>query len=316
MPRRVLVGLLVVLALAALLPLTGERYYLQLGTKILILGLFAMSLDLLVGFTGLVSLGHAAFFGLGAYGFAVLARDGDPVTLWQALAASLGLAAAAALVIGWISIRTSGVYFIFLTLAFAQMVYYFLFESPRFGGDDGIFIFARPEVTLGGRPLFDLADEAVLYWFVLGIVAAGYALLHTVLQAPFGRVLEGIRENEHRMRAMGYATARYKLAAFVLAGTLAGLAGLLEAIHTEFVNPAYLNWHQSGLLLMMVLLGGMGRLYGALLGAATLVLLESYLPDLSEHWRLPLGGIIIAVVLFLPQGLAGLRLPRRRAADG
>lgn len=298
--------LLLALVILALFPLFGSGFYVGLMSRVLILAIFAMSLDLLIGFTGLVSFGHAAFFGVGAYALAIAFREATIIPIWQALPLSLGAAALAALVIGWISIRTTGIYFIMITLAFAQMVFYFLFESPRFGGDDGIFIFMEPVFMVGSEDILHLGRSNNFYYFALSCLVIAYLFLAMILRAPFGRVIKAIRANEHRVSALGYATNRYKLVSFVIAGTLAGLAGFLEAAHTGYINPAYLSWHESGIAIAIVILGGMGTLYGPVLGAMTVVLLQTFLPELTPHWQLLFGGILIAVVLFLPHGLVSL----------
>jgi branched-chain amino acid transport system permease protein len=303
--KRFLPLLLALLALA-LFPLFGSSFYVGMLTRILILAIFAMSLDLLIGFTGLVSFGHAAFYGVGAYAFAIAFQDAGVIHLWQALPLSLAAAALAALVIGWISIRTSGIYFIMITLAFAQMFFYFFFESPRFGGDDGIFLFLKPVLTVGSQDLLKLEKENNFYYLTLTCLVLAYLCLVMILRAPFGRVITAIRANEHRVRALGYATNRYKLVSFVLAGTLAGLAGFLEATHTGYINPAYMSWHESGVVIAIVILGGMGTLYGPIIGAFIVVLLQNFLPELTSHWQLLFGGILIAVVLFLPNGAASM----------
>jgi branched-chain amino acid transport system permease protein len=290
----------------ALFPVIGDDYYIGLLTKIMILAIFAVSLDLLIGYTGLVSFGHAAFFGIGGYVLAIFFQDADSINYWVALALVIGCTGAVALVIGWICIRTSGVYFIMLTMAFAQMFYYFFFESPHFGGDDGIFLFNKPEVTLGSMTLFDLEDEHTFYYFVLAWLVGIYLILSMILRAPFGQVIVAIKANEQRVKALGYPTQHYKLVSFMIAGTLAGLAGFLEAAHTGYVTPAYMSWHESGMVMVIVILGGMGTLFGPIIGAFVVVLLQDFLPDLTEHWQLLMGAIIIAVVLFLPKGIAGL----------
>jgi branched-chain amino acid transport system permease protein len=193
-----------------------------------------------------------------------------------------------------------------LTMAFAQMFYYFFFESPHFGGDDGIFLFNKPEVTLGSMTLFDLEDEHTFYYFVLAWLVGIYLILSMILRAPFGQVIVAIKANEQRVKALGYPTQHYKLVSFMIAGTLAGLAGFLEAAHTGYVTPAYMSWHESGMVMVIVILGGMGTLFGPIIGAFVVVLLQDFLPDLTEHWQLLMGAIIIAVVLFLPKGIAGL----------
>jgi len=306
--------LLFVLGLALCFPLVYEGFYIEVLTHIMIIAIFAMSLDLLVGFTGLISLGHASFFGIGAYCLAIFFGQLDSFSLWAALPVSLAGAALVAVLIGWISIRTSGIYFIMITLAFAQMFYFFFFESKRFNGDDGIFMLAKPEVKLGSLQLMDLGDEVTFYYFTLGILVAVFLFLIMIIRAPFGQVITGICVNEPRVRSLGYATQRYKLVSFVIAGTLAGLAGFLEAVHTGFITPSYLSWHESGAILVVVILGGIGTFYGPVFGAAALVLLEDFLPDLTDHWKVLLGVIIILVVLFLPNGISSLsgKLFRRR----
>jgi branched-chain amino acid transport system permease protein len=312
--KLVWVFLLFVLGLSLLFPSYGEEYYIELLTNIMIIAIFAMSLDLLVGFTGLASLGHAAYFGIGAYCPAIFFGQLDQFSLWTALPVSLAGAALAAVIVGWISVRTSGVYFIMLTLAFAQMFYYFFFESKYFNGDDGIFMLAKPEVNLGSLQLMDLGNEVTFYYFTLGILVAVFLFLIMIIRAPFGQVITGICANESRVRSLGYSTQRYKLVSFVIAGTLAGLAGFLEAVHTGFITPSYLSWHESGAILVMVILGGIGTFYGPIFGAAAFVLLEDFLPDLTDHWKLLLGTIIILIVLFLPNGISSLsaKLFRRR----
>ncbi len=307
---------LVALALLAGFPWVGGEFYVDLVLKLMILALFALSLDLLVGYTGLISFGHAAFFGLAGYVLAMVTPDSGPVTLWFAVACCLAASAAAALVIGWFSVRTSGVYFIMITLAFAQMLYYFFSESSAFGGSDGLFVSFRPVAVIGPMVLFDLDDPLVFYYFVLATLVAGYGALATILRAPFGHVLRGIRINEGRTRALGYPTQRYKLVSFVIAGALAGLAGFLEAVHTGYVSPGHLSWHESGTLLMVVILGGRGTLYGPVLGAFAFGLLRNGLQDITEHWLLLMGLFIVGLVLFMPGGIAGLadRLIKRRGA--
>ncbi len=298
-------------ALLALLlfPVLGSEFYVGLLSRIIILAIFAMSLDLLIGYTGLVSFGHAAFFGIGGYALAIAFQDAAVIHLWQALPLSLAAAALAALVIGWISIRTSGIYFIMITLAFSQMFFYYFFESPSYGGDDGIFLFFKPVLMLGSTDLLKLDNEINFYYFVLTCLVGSYLFLLMVLRAPFGKVITAIKANEHRVCALGYSVNRYKLVSFVFAGTLAGLAGFLEGAHTGYVNPSYMSWHESGVAIAIVVLGGMGTLYGPVLGAFIVVLLQDFLPSLTEHWQLLFGGIIISVALFLPHGAISL-LPR------
>lgn len=310
MTRRALPWLALAAILLLLFPLVAEKFYLQLVTKIMILSIFTLSLDLLVGYTGLVSLGHAAYFGIAAYSLALTAPAGDPANLWLTLPIALAASAAAALVVGALVVRTSGVYFIMVTLAFAQMAYYFFHDTRVAGGSDGIYVNARPDAMLPG---LDLGNDLHFYYLVLVALVLVFALLATILRSPFGRALQGIKANEQRMRALGFATLRYKLAAFVLAGTIAGLAGYLAAAKEGYVNPEMMAWHQSGAVLMMLILGGMGTLFGAVVGAFSYVLLQEWFSALTKHWQLLMGGFIVAAVLLFPQGLVGLpRLLRRQ----
>lgn len=308
--------LLAAVAGLALFPFASDEFYLELFTHIMVLGIFAMSLDLLIGYTGLVSFGHAAFFGLAGYLLAIITPESEAMSLWVSLPVCLAGVALAALAIGWFSVRTSGVYFIMITLAFAQMAFYYFNENVALGGSDGMFIFTKPSVGVAGFEIIDLGDPTTVYYAVLASLVACYLLLSMVLRAPFGRVIKAIRVNEHRTRALGYDTRRYKLAAFVIAGTMAGYAGYLEAVSTGIVSPGHLSWHQSGLVLILVILGGMGTLYGPVLGAFVLVLLHDQVQDVTVHWQLVQGIFVILVVLFLPHGIAGLvaRLARRDAA--
>ena len=309
LPWWVLLGV----ALLALFPAVAEQFYLQLVTKIMILSIFVLSLDLLVGYTGLVSLGHAAYFGVAAYTLALAAPAADPANFWLTLPLALAASALAALAIGALVVRTSGVYFIMVTLAFAQMVYYFFHDTRVAGGSDGIYVNARPSL---GIAAIDLAHDLHFYYLVLVLLAAVCVLLAIILRSPFGRALQGIKANEQRMRALGFPTLRYKLAAFVLAGTLAGLAGYLAAAKEGYVNPELLAWHQSGMVLMMLILGGMGTLFGAVIGTFSYVLLQEWFSTLTRHWQLLMGGFIILAVLVFPRGIAGLRqnLSARRSA--
>lgn len=294
------------LALAAL-PLVLTPYTSDLVVKIFVLSVFALSLQLLVGMTGLVSLGHAAFFGLGAYVTVLAAPESDAGNLLLLLLAAVAAAAAYALFVGALSLRTQGVYFIMVTLAFAQMAYFVFHDTKLGGGSDGIYLNLKP--TLG--PL-DAGNKTQFYYLALAALALTYGGLALLRRSRFGHALAGIRANEQRMRAAGFPTLAYKLAAFVIAGALAGLAGLLTAAKDGFVNPEMLSWHESGAVLLVIILGGLGHLRGAVLGALSFVLLKELLstPDLvgplAEHWQLTLGASIIAFVALLPKGLIGL----------
>jgi branched-chain amino acid transport system permease protein len=301
--------LFVVLCFAALAlyPLVGSAYGIDLATKIMIYALLALSLELLVGGTGLVCFGQAAFFGIGAYGAVLLAPGYDPVGLWWLLPACVLCAALYALAVGALSLRTQGVYFIMVTLAFAQMAYYVVHDTPLGGGTDGIYLNAKP--TLPG---VDLGNPLAMYglvWLCLALVFVGLAVL---LRSRFGRALAGIRVSEQRMRAAGFSTYPYKLAAFTVSGALAGLAGFLFAVKDGFVNPELMGWHLSGSVLVMIILGGLGHLRGALIGAFAYVLLQEFFKSeavfgaFAKHWHLGMGLAIIVSVALLPKGLVGL----------
>lgn len=306
MNPRVRAALIAGAAAFALVPLTGDRFWIQFSARTMISCLFAASLDLLVGYAGLVSLAHAAFFGLAAYLLAGMINGMGWSQLWLTLPLALAGVAAAALAIGWLTLRTSGVYFVMVTLAFTEMLFHLFNEGPGLGGSDGLYLAARPAA---GR--LDLASGTTAYAAVWLSLVGVFLLLQRIANAPFGRALIGIRINEPRMRTLGYATERYKLVAFVLAGAVAGLAGYLQAALYGFVNPAMLGWRQSGLVLMTVLLGGKGTLYGPMLGAVLLALLEHHAERATEHWNAVVGAVAIASVLLVPSGLAGLLRGRR-----
>ncbi len=304
--------LLALFVFAAAFPFFGEKYYVDLVMKIMIFSMFALSLELLVGQTGLVSFGHAAFFGIGAYVAALLSPQSGPASFWVLLPAALGAAGLYALAVGALSLRTRGIYFIMVTLAFAQMAYYVFHDTKVGGGSDGIYLYFRPEVAIGGVQLLDLGAPRVFYFFVLAALVLTFLLLAALQASRFGRALAGIRVNEQRMRAAGFATYPYKLAAFVVAAMLAGGAGFLYALKDGYVNPEILSWHQSGAVLLMIILGGIGSLRGAVFGAIAFVVLQelyqsqTIFGSLAKHWQLPLGLTIIAFVALMPKGLIGL----------
>ncbi len=303
------------IALAAfpLMPLTGADFYLGMLSQMMILAIFAMSLDLLQGVTGLVSLGHAAYFGLAGYALAFLTPQDAPIALWWSLPLAAAGAGLAALVIGFFVVRTHGIYFIMVTMAFAQMVFFLFFDNKGLGGSDGIYVTFRPDATALG---LDLENKTTFYYFTLAVLVLVYAFLRRLLFSPFGRVLAGIRVNEHRMRAVGYGTFGYKLTAFTLAGTLAGVAGYLWAAQTGFVNPELMGFHMSAHAIMMVILGGMGNFAGAIVGAFAFEYVMHFFKDLTKHWQLLMGGFIVLVVIVAPRGLLGLveRFTRKDAA--
>ncbi|SDN56018.1 amino acid/amide ABC transporter membrane protein 2, HAAT family (TC 3.A.1.4.-) [Halomonas shengliensis] len=323
-PKRVMAIMLALTAIVATFPLWGEAVFggqadfiLEKITLMLILALFAMSLDLLVGVVGLVSLGHALFFGLGAYTLALASPEFSPASLWWMLPLVMLVAAVAALVVGMLVIRTKGIFFIMTTLAFGQMLYYFISTSQFAGGTDGVFIMFRPSLTLGETALLDLDNPYTFFYFCLGLLVAGYLFLRWLTRSYFGQVLDGIHDNEHRMQALGYATAGYKLVAFVIAGVMAAIAGMLAAMQYGFANPAQLGWHTSGEVLMMLILGGMGTIFGPILGAFAYEILLFVYEHATTHWPILMGLTIIAAVLVLPRGIAGVIIapPWRRRAS-
>jgi branched-chain amino acid transport system permease protein len=317
------VAMLACLAALAVLPLVADKFYVQLFTKILVMGIFAMSLDLLIGYTGLVSFGHAAYFGAAGYVLALVSPQYEAANFWTSLPIAIGASGLLALVIGALVLRTSGIYFIMVTLAFSQMLFYLFHDTKIAGGADGIYIYVRPAADILGWKPFDLENVVHLYFVVLALFVGVFVLLRVVLKSLFGRVIDGIRINEHRMKSLGYPTFRYKLACFALAGALAGLAGYLGAIQFGVVNPDMMAWQVSGSVMMMVILGGMGTLVGPALGAMAMMLLElgfQSLPEMGgvnigKHWQLLMGSFIVLVALLLPYGLVGL-LSGRKAEDG
>ena len=302
----------------ALFPLLASSYGVDLVSKIMVYAILALSLELLVGSTGLVCFGQAAFFGIGAYATVLLSPGYEPSSLLWLLPAAMLAAAAYALFMGSLSLRTKGVYFIMVTLAFAQMAFYVLHDTPLGGGTDGIYLNAKP--VLG--TLLNLDQPLPLYGFTLACLLAVFCFLALLLRSRFGRALAGIRVNEQRMRATGFSTYPYKLAAFVISGAIAGLAGFLFAVKDGYVNPEMLGWHQSGAVLIMIIFGGLGHLRGALIGAFAFVLLQEFFMSepvfgaFAKHWHLGLGLTIIASVALLPRGLVGIPAQLRERLAG
>jgi len=284
-----------------------------------VLAIFALSLELLVGQTGLICFGQAAFFGIGAYTVALATPQSEPASLWWILPASMLAAGLYALAVGALSLRTKGVYFIMITLAFAQMAYFVFHDTTFGGGSDGIYLYFKPDASLFGWKPFDLEIGLTLYYFTLVCLVGSFGLLAVMLRSRYGRALAGIKANEQRMRAAGFSTYPYKLGAFVLSAMLAGLAGFLWALKDGVVNPEMTSWHQSGAVLIMIILGGLGHLRGAMLGALAFTLLQELFQsqaifgEFAKHWQLPLGLTIILCVATMPKGLVGL-LQRKEAA--
>jgi len=304
--NQVIIALLVGGIALLTFPLYGERFYIQFVSRILLMAIFAGSLNLLVGYTGLVSLGHAAFFGIAGYLLALYSPPAQAAGFWSSLALSVCGAALCALIIGVLVLRTSGIFFIMATLAFAEMLFYLFHDTDIAGGSDGIYIHQRPVLDIFGWQPLDLADVNHFYYLVLTMAVAAMLLLRMILRSPFGQVIVGIRVNEQRMRALGFETFYYKLVCFVIAGALAGLAGYLAAVQFGVVNPEMLGWHLSGSVLMMVILGGTGTLAGPVLGALTMMVLEEVFQMMTRHWQLLTGAVIVVVALYLPGGFAGL----------
>jgi branched-chain amino acid transport system permease protein len=304
-PRKVVVLPLLLFALFAAAPLAagfGPRtYVLALVTRIMILSVAAMSLDLLIGYGAMISFGHAAFIGIGAYSVAILASHGIDDILIQ-LGMALAVSCLFALVTGAISLRTKGVYFIMITLAFGQMLFFLTTSLAAYGGDDGLTLASR-SLVFGSAML---KNDTVLYFLAFGIMAGTYLLLRAVVASRFGRVLRGISDNPIRMQAVGFAPFSYQLTGYVMAGMIAAVAGCLLANQAEFVSPAYSTWQRSGDLIFIVVLGGLGTLHGAILGAAIFSLLAEFLSGTTEHWAMIFGPILILVVLFARGGIAGV----------
>ena len=309
LPRSLNVLLALCLIALLLFPFVGTDFYIQMVSRMMILAIFAMSLDLLQGVTGLVSLGHAAYFGVAGYALAFLTPAGEPISLYTSLPLAVAASALLALVIGFLVVRTHGIYFIMVTMAFAQMVFYLFFDNKALGGSDGIYINFKPDAKL-----FDLENKHVFYYFTLACLLGVYIFLRRLLWSPFGRALAGIRVNEHRMRALGFNTFAHKLSAFTLAGALAGLAGYLWGAQTGYINPELMGFHMSAHAIMMVILGGMGNFAGAIIGAFSFEYLLHVFKDLPEvagfnlgkHWQLWMGLFIVALVVFAPRGILGL----------
>ena len=290
----------------------GQPFYIRLFTRIMILGLAAISLDLLLGYGGMVSLGHAAFVGVGAYVVAILAYHSDnggklfgvfdgTDAAWIVWPVAMAVGGFVAFLVGLVSLRTRGFSFIMITLAFAQMIYYFFVSWQTYGGDDGLQMMSR------NRPIADLSNVQ-FYWLVLGCLLLGTLLVDRVIASRFGMVLRGARQNDRRLRAIGVPVYRYRLAAFTLAGAIAALSGVLLANSETFVSPATMSWLRSAELIVMVVMGGMGTVYGGIIGAAVYSLLELILGNYTEHWQIIFGPFFILVVLFARRGFLSLVL--------
>jgi len=313
------------IVILALLPLLasafGQEYFISLFSRILIYSLAAVSLDLLLGYCGLISLGHAAFVGVGGYVVGILfyhSYESEPLlgfipgteNALIALSCAVLISALFALVIGALSLRTKGMHFIMITLAFAQMIFYFSVGLEKYGGDDGLSMYSRNQLGF-----MDLSTDIQFYYLCLFFLVGFVFIINRLVYSRFGLVIRGISLNERRVRTLGINSYAYKLACFVIAGGGAGLAGALLANQTEYVSPGMLHWTMSGELMVMVLLGGLGTLFGPVIGAMIFLLLEEFLGMYTEHWMVYLGPFLILVVIFAPRGLFGL-LTGKKDSDG
>ncbi len=341
-PRNAFVAAL--LAILVLLPVysaaTGNTFVMTLFTRIVILAIAAVSLNLIMGFGGMVSFGHAAYLGIGGYAVGILAKEGVNAGLLQ-WPLALAMSALFALATGALSLRTRGVYFIMITLAFAQMIYYVAIGLDRYGGDDGMTIHQRSQFDFLAIPLqalcarlvelygwlgigtgrdpapvcrdaISLSNRTSFYYLCLVLLLATVYLVWRLVNSRFGMVIQGARSNDRRMRTIGFPTYRYKLACFVIAGTICGLSGALLANHTDFINPAMMHWTRSGDLIVMAVLGGMGTVFGPVIGAVALLILEEALSRFTEYWQLIIGPLFLLVVLFARGGIEGLLASMRR----
>ena len=294
------IGIALLIALPPVLLALGQPFYVDLVRRIMILAIAAASLNLILGYGGMVSFGHAAYLGIGAYAVGILAFYGV-TNGWLQWAVAIGASALVALAIGAVSIRTSGIYFIMITLAFTQMLYYLGISLAEFGGDDGMRLKRRSQF-----PLVDLGDPVQFYYTALVLMLIAVYLVYRIVNSRFGMVLRASKSNEGRSRAIGFSPYPYRLAAFVIAGAMCGLAGALYANHTNYITPNLMSWQQSGDMMFMVILGGMASTAGPVLGAFALLLVEDLLSGWTEHWQVILGPLLILSVIFFRRGLAGI----------
>ncbi len=295
-----IVGVVLLVALPAAMQAIGELYYVDLVRRIMILAIAAASLNLILGYGGLVSFGHAAYLGIGGYAVGILAFYGIH-SGWAHLAVGIGASALVAAAIGAVCIRTSGIYFIMITLAFTQMLYYLAVSVAEYGGDDGLRLRVRSRF-----PVIDLADTVSSYYVALVLMLASVYLVHRIVESRFGMALRAAKSNEARARALGFSPYPYRLAAFVIAGAMCGLAGVLYANHTAYIAPGFMSWFQSGELMFMVILGGIASSAGPVLGSFALLLVEEVLKGWTEHWQVILGPLLVLSVILFRRGLAGI----------
>jgi len=318
--KRTILAVIILLAFPLAMQALGYLFYVSFASRVMIYAIAATSLNLVLGYGGMLSFGHAAFVGAGAYVASILVAEGV-ASAWIGWPAAVAASALLAWIIGAISLRTRGVYFIMITLAFAQMMFYLVNSMKAYGGDEGLTLPRRAELGFG----LDLGNELVFYYVVLFLLLLALYVLHRVVHSRFGRVMIAIRENAPRVEAIGLPVYRYQLVCFVIAGAAGGLAGALLASHGKYVNPNVLHWVQSGTLMIMVILGGVGHLWGGVIGAAVLLGLEhliadhpvawlsQWAPNYQQHANLGVGIVLLVIVLFAPQGIAGLLARRKRA---
>jgi branched-chain amino acid transport system permease protein len=300
------------LATAVALPFFAPGYYVQFASKAMLMGMLALSLNLVVGFGGLVSMCHAAFFGLAGYMLAFLTPESGGASIWLSLPVALLAVGAVATAIGALSLRTRGIYFIMVTLAFGEMLFYFFHDTKVGGGSDGMYIYFKPEIALGGLTLLDLESNRIFYYVSLACLVGSALLIRMLVRSPFGHALAAARDNERRALSLGYSVFRVRLTAFVISAMIAGLAGYFSAAQFGFIAPQLLGWHLSATVLVMVVLGGMSSVFGPIIGAFALIGLEEVLKTSVEHWKLVKGLVIIALVFLLPGGLQQLGSMLRR----
>jgi branched-chain amino acid transport system permease protein len=308
-PRNIVVAALI--AFLLLLPVyttaTGNFFMLSLFTRVVILAMAATTLNLILGYGGMVSFGHAVYLGIGSYAIGIMAYEGIH-SGWVQWPVAILLSAAFALVIGVLSLRTRGIYFIMITLAFAQMIYYVAVAIDRYGADDGMTLYRRSDFGTW----INLSNRTVFYYVCVAFLLATIYLVYRLVNSRFGLVIQGARSNDRRMRAIGFATFRYRLICFVIAGTLCGISGALLANHTDFISPSVMHWTRSGELIVMVVLGGMGSVFGPLIGAFVFLALEELLSTITEYWQILLGPLLLLVVLYARGGIDGILTGWRR----
>ncbi len=297
---------LVIVLAAIALPFLAPTYYVQFASKILLMGMLAMALNLVVGFGGMVSLCHAAFFGLAGYVLALASPEGQAASVWLTLPLAMIVCGLVAMVIGALSLRTRGIYFIMVTLAFGEMLFYLFHDTKIGGGSDGLYIYYKPEIAIAGVTLLDLDNVRTFYLVALACVLATVIVLRMLINSPFGHALAAARDNERRTKSLGFPVFSVRLAAFVISGVLASIAGYFSAAQFGFVAPQLLGWHLSATILVMVVLGGTRTVTGPLIGALVIIGLEEGLKSSTEHWKLIYGLIVIFIVLAMPGGVQQL----------